>query len=420
MRWGIKFVAALVLVLCVAPASALAAAPANDDFADAQILSGSLPIAETGTNLEATREAGEPPFGGSAVFGNGHSVWYEWKATISGFVTVNACGGSSMRAVIAVFTGSELSALDEVAGDFASTGPDCPEPDFYGEAVTFKAVDGVTYKIGIDGSSPFPEEDYPGQGPLKLELLETPKPANDDFADATVLTGETLWNGVYAAGGSGFTWNATKEPGEPAHAGNQGGASVWYSWTAPFSATFHVSGCGRFEAPLLAAYSGTAVDALTPIAADDHSCSNLQFAATAGTTYHLAIDGKFDPISGKPLMGSVSINLYWDPFESIPPYEEGKDARPRPPQARPDTVIRKKILSPEQHRATFAFASSEAGSRFRCKLDGGKFGGCRSPTTYKHLRPGRHLFSVAAISSQGAFDGSPARIRFRMPKPKVR
>jgi len=27
--------------------------------------------------------------------------------------------------------------------------------------------------------------------------------------------------------------NATKEPGEPAHAGNDGGASIWYSWTAP-------------------------------------------------------------------------------------------------------------------------------------------------------------------------------------------
>jgi hypothetical protein len=415
MRWGIKVAVALALVLCAMPASALAAPPANDDFADAQILSGPLPIAETGTNLEATKETGEPtPAMGFS--GTGHTVWYEWEATVSGFVTVGTCD-SNFETTLGVYTGSSVDALTEVAGDFASLGPDCPESSK--AAVTFDAVSGTTYKIVVDGyeGGIFPSEPF-GQGNIALEIAQTPKPPNDDFAKATVLTGEKLWNGVYAAGDSGFTWNATKESGEPAHAGNQGGASVWYSWTAPFSATFHVSGCGRFEDPLLAAYTGDAVDALTPVAADDSSCSNLQFAATAGTTYHLAIDGKFDTASGKPQMGSVWINLYWDPFESLPPYEEGKDVLPAP-HPRPDTFIRKKSLNPKQHRATFTFASSEAGSRFRCKLDSGKFGGCRSPKIYKHLRPGRHVFSVVAISSQGAFDKSPARIRFKMPKPEV-
>ena len=51
-------------------------------------------------------------------------------------------------------------------------------------------------------------------------------PANDNFANAIVLTGNTLTT-------SGSNVAATKEAGEPNHAGNSGGASVWWSWTAP-------------------------------------------------------------------------------------------------------------------------------------------------------------------------------------------
>lgn len=55
-------------------------------------------------------------------------------------------------------------------------------------------------------------------------------PANDDYANTTELIG-----------GSGFVYpdnnDATKEPGEPDHAGNVGGNSVWYRWTAPQEGT---------------------------------------------------------------------------------------------------------------------------------------------------------------------------------------
>src|SRR5581483_1636061 len=49
--------------------------------------------------------------------------------------------------------------------------------------------------------------------------------ANDDFADRIRISG---------ASGSidGTNLGASKEDAEPAHAGNPGGASVWYRWTA--------------------------------------------------------------------------------------------------------------------------------------------------------------------------------------------
>ena len=51
--------------------------------------------------------------------------------------------------------------------------------------------------------------------------------------------------------------------------------------------------------------------------------------------------------------------------------------------------------------ATFKFKASEAGSTFQCKLDKGKFKSCRSPKTYKKLKPGKHVFKVRATDKAG-------------------
>jgi len=51
-------------------------------------------------------------------------------------------------------------------------------------------------------------------------------PPNDDFRDAIpILAEETTL--------TGSNIKATKEPGEPDHAGNSGGKSVWWYWQAP-------------------------------------------------------------------------------------------------------------------------------------------------------------------------------------------
>jgi CSLREA domain-containing protein len=51
--------------------------------------------------------------------------------------------------------------------------------------------------------------------------------------------------------------------------------------------------------------------------------------------------------------------------------------------------------------AKFKFVSDEAGSKFQCRLDKGKFKNCRSPKTYKKLKPGKHVFKVRAIDKAG-------------------
>jgi hypothetical protein len=61
---------------------------------------------------------------------------------------------------------------------------------------------------------------------------------------------------------------------------------------------------------------------------------------------------------------------------------------------------------------TFRLHSSERGSRFKCKLDQGRFSGCHSPTTLPELDLGVHVFKVKAIDRAGNADRTPARRRF--------
>lgn len=65
--------------------------------------------------------------------------------------------------------------------------------------------------------------------------------------------------------------------------------------------------------------------------------------------------------------------------------------------------------------AKFKFKANEAGSKFQCKLDKGKFKSCRSPKTYKKLKPGKHVFKVRAIDKAGNV-GKPAKKKFTVLK----
>jgi hypothetical protein len=119
--------------------------------------------------------------------------------------------------------------------------------------------------------------------PLTLDL----RPANDDFANAIAIIGT---NRVFASNPG-----ATLETGEPAHDGKPSGASVWWTWTAATNGTVTVDTIGSSFDTLLAIYTGSAVNALTGIAADDDSGGNatslVTFAAVAGTTYNIAVAG---------------------------------------------------------------------------------------------------------------------------------
>lgn len=105
---------------------------------------------------------------------------------------------------------------------------------------------------------------------------------------------------------SGSNTTATKEAGEPNHAGNVGGKSVWYKYTTSDAGGYYLSlrsATTNFDT-LLAVYTGSSVNALTLVASNDDygstpsfSTSTLFFKSTPGTTYYFAIDG-FNGASG--------------------------------------------------------------------------------------------------------------------------
>jgi hypothetical protein len=116
-------------------------------------------------------------------------------------------------------------------------------------------------------------------------------PANDNFANATKISGTSVTL-------TGTNVGATKETGEPNHAGNSGGHSVWWTWTAPARGTVSIDTTGSNFDTLLAVYTGTKVSALTAVTngSNDNNpaggvTSIVTFNVTKNTVYHIAVDG---------------------------------------------------------------------------------------------------------------------------------
>src|SRR5690349_20329655 len=88
---------------------AAAAAPPNDDFANASVITDlSSPI--LATNSDASVEAGEPLHAGSV---GGHSLWWLWQSPFTGSVFVSTAG-SSFDTLLAVYAGDVMTNLEFV------------------------------------------------------------------------------------------------------------------------------------------------------------------------------------------------------------------------------------------------------------------------------------------------------------------
>ena len=141
-------------------------------------------------------------------------------------------------------------------------------------------------------------------------LAET---GHDRFADRVVIPGTSFAGGAHNLG-------ATTEAGEPVHAGAASGASLWWAWTAPNSGLVRVDTAGSTNSAgsvldtVLAVYTGSGLEALVPVAANDDQrfggvvSSEVHFRATAGVTYLVAAAGR-TPTDGIPATGFIALNL---------------------------------------------------------------------------------------------------------------
>jgi hypothetical protein len=354
--------------------------PPNDDFADAQDLLGRLGIEDSWT-VGATKETGEPDHAGDP---GGASIWYRWTAPASGRVTFSTLG-SDFDTLLAAYTGAAVDALTEVASNDDANGLPTSE-------ISFDAVEGTTYSIAIDGAG--------GDSGLS-ELLWILQPPNDDFAAAQLLSGD---HGSL----DGTTVGATKEASEPNHAGDAGGSSVWYWWTAPATGTLTLDTCDSTFDTLLAVYTGTDVAHLTAVASNDDgppACglgSKVVLSVTGGTTYDIAVDG-FDGDWGDFVLAWTRTNppppAAQPPTNSAVPTIAGT---PKPGQtltAAPGTwngtapiafayqwescdgVGASCVAVPGRTTSTYLVSSSDAGSTFRVVVTASNVAGRVSATS---------------------------------------
>jgi hypothetical protein len=181
------------------------AQPANDNFANAFVISGAS-VRATGTNVDSTKETGEPA---NVQYGTvrertGHSsVWWRWTAPASGEVilTTGRVVGVSERSTfdtqLGVYTGHSLDALTEVASNEDAVHPTTGADNYLGGGLSelrFNAVDGTTYHIMVNGW-----QSQQGNIVLLLNLFDTPPPTVH-----TVTVTANLTAGGTVTGGGNF------------------------------------------------------------------------------------------------------------------------------------------------------------------------------------------------------------------------
>jgi hypothetical protein len=244
--------------------------PANDHFTNATVLAGST-AADFLSNRGATVETNEPSH--VAPHPPAHSVWWRWTAPANMNVVIST-DGSSFNTVLAVYRGESLEAPVPVAAD-DDTGAG------NNSRVSFAASAGTNYYLVVDGAGG-------ARGDVQLHF----NPAfNDGFGNSLTITGLT---GVVM----GSTRTATRQTGEPAHAGVTGAGSIWYSWRAPLDGPVTFETTGSSFDTLLGIYTGSTLGGLNLVGADNNSAGNgasrVTFNAVNNTLYRVAVDGAGD------------------------------------------------------------------------------------------------------------------------------
>ena len=227
--------------------------PANDTFANAQALDGDSGSV-TGTTSQATSETTDPGYWYAQP-----SVWYAYTPSQSGSLTIDDCGPNLRGEYVAV-TDASGSAL---------AGPNYV-PCYYGK-IHLPVDAGTTYMIEVTGY-------YGSTGPFTLNWQLHTRPANDDFANAQVLT---------PPGGdvTGSTAAAGSELGDPYSTQN-----VWYSYTAPADGVARFDTCTETGSIVLAATDAAKNTLVTQYG----GCGAMQVPVTAGTTYLIMVASYFN------------------------------------------------------------------------------------------------------------------------------
>ncbi len=243
--------------------------PANDNFADAEVISA-LPFSVrqdlTLAALENT-ESTSSCWGGEST----GSAWFVFTPTTDNLLRISPWGS------IAIYTGDSLNNLTQVA---------CGAGVDYWNVFTYRPQAGTTYYFRTEWPNPW--------GAAGVDIEELLPPPNDAFANAEVITELPFYvNMDFIA--------ATMELSEPTPSCLSGdlSGSAWYAFTPPTNASLLISTSGT-----IAVYTGNSIDNLTEVV-----CGNNWYAITfkpqAGTTLYIRAQTPFNLSLTPPLNVSL-------------------------------------------------------------------------------------------------------------------
>ncbi|KRE93577.1 hypothetical protein ASG76_14115 [Nocardioides sp. Soil774] len=236
-----------------------------------------------------------------------------------------------------------------------------------------------------------------------------------------------------------FSFTST-EAGSTFQCRVDGGA--WVSCTSPFTTAVLADGSHTFEVRATDAAGNTdatpasrtfTVDTSTPpdttppdttitagpTGTTNDSTPTFSFTATeAGSTFQCRIDGGAWASCTSPFTTAVLADGSHT-FEVRATDAAGNtDATPASRSftvdaTAPDTTITAGPTgTTNDSTPTFSFTSTEAGSTFQCRVDGGAWVSCTSPFTTAVLADGSHTFEVRATDAAGNTDATPASRAF--------
>jgi hypothetical protein len=191
------------------PRTASAAAPANDDIANATPIS-TVPYSTTVDNTEATLEPGEPQ---SCYPPIDNTVWFKFIPAVTGGASIDTLGSFGSIGLTGNYTGGALYRADG-SGFAGLTLVGCITGST-NYATTPLVQANTTYYIQIGGI-------FGQTGVINLHITAIPPPAFDDRNSATVIPNVSYQNEANSL-------FATSAVSDPSCFGT--GATVWYRFT---------------------------------------------------------------------------------------------------------------------------------------------------------------------------------------------
>lgn len=288
----------LFLSVLALAASSLASPPNNDNFANA-IAINSLPFSDTVDNTSATTEVNEPIYGCYDYSWN--TVWYAITPATNGVLRADMGGSNFYDIMLRVYqqNGSDIGSLLLLG---------CASPNWNGAtSVTFSVSAGTTYYIQAG-------DIYSGGGSLDLTVEEVLPPANDNFADATVITEVPFSDPLDLAA-------ATVETGEDAVSCFFAPVgTAWYAFTPSVTQSYVgnlTSDTGLSFYVGYGIYTGSLLGNLSQVVCK--YWNPVVFHATAGMTYYIQVVNR----QGQANLTQFTLDVapppqayfYFDPYE---------------------------------------------------------------------------------------------------------